>query len=798
MMERGNAPLLGLARSLMEAENPGDFLRNLASTAREGIDADWAAVWTFRRRTREFTLELGVPRGLYSAAPAGAGGKGDPIAEAVTRGKLVAKRGGEIGSEVLVHLDPAERPPVAEIYCLPFTWDKERVGVLELIREKPSPQEEYPEKLRYLTAIGTLASAAASSIGRFQSRREKQLGVINRLTQLYDVSKVFHSTLEQETLLPAIAARIRLIFEVDVCRIWLPAEDGQSVLCRFPPEVEETFPSESGEGLPWNCVRRRETIWVADVAAAEEAVVTVAESDPPGSILCVPLLVEENCLGAIEIVRASDSPGFSEDDRDFLEEIAGQAAAALRNSNLFQAERKAEELGALLDVSREITSTLDLDRVLKTVVNRADDLVPAERCAVLLAEGRQIDLRAVSGQMEIDRKDPHIKALKEILTWVQLSGNGIYVSELEGEIEADREENKEKFRKYFKQSGMKTFVALPLRDEEGLLGMLSIESSQPYFVTQEQLEMFNILVNQATVAIRNAFLYHEIPLINIIQPIVGWKNRLKKVPLWKWVRNAGFAAAAAIFTFVPWNMNVGGQAVVLPAMSSVVAAEVAGVIRQVYFREGDEIRKGERIASLVEQDYLAAWEEARSRHDIANREVARYDAMLDLAGAGQARIRRDQTAEEMNLLRRQLEKTMITSPVNGVIITPRLEQKVGMFLAKGEEFCRVADMQEVAVEILVPEAEIQEIREGQKLRLKIDSFPLRIFFGEIEIVGERVTEKDRKRYLIARARIDGNGLPLKTGMLGRAKILVGHRSLGYFLFRRPVRGLYRMVWAMWP
>ena len=90
------------------------------------------------------------------------------------------------------------------------------------------------------------------------------------------------------------------------------------------------------------------------------------------------------------------------------------------------------------------------------------------------------------------------------------------------------------------------------------------------------------------------------------------------------------------------------------------------------------------------------------------------------------------------------------------------------------------------------------VLDGQKLRLKIDSFPTRIFYGEIEIVGEQVMEKDRKRYLTARARLEGNGLGLKTGMLGRAKILVGPRSLGYVLFRKPVRWLRRMVWILLP
>jgi RND family efflux transporter MFP subunit len=783
----------------MSADTPAELLRNLAATAREQVDADWAAVWVFNRRAARYGLEVAVPRGLFEPAPEKAGARGDLLAETVARKRPVVLRGGEIGDEALLHLAAADRPPVAEVFCIAFEWDRDRTGLLELIREKPSPAEAGEGQLDYLTAAPAVVSSIAASIRRFHTRREKQLGVINRLTQLYDVSRVFHSTLEQEVLLPAIADRIRVIFEGAGCRIWLPVEDGNGVLCVFPEEVEATFPTEEGDGVPWQCVQQRESILIADVAASDEPVLTAAAEGLPGSILCAPLVIEDNCLGAIEVVREPGGERFTEDDRDFMEDLCGQAAAALRNANLFHAERKAEELGALLEVSREITSTLDLDRVLMTIVNRAGSIVPAERCAILLAEGSHTELRAVSEKMEVDRADPHIRALEDVLTWTYLSKQAVYVSELEGEIEADREETREKFKRYFDQCGMKTFVALPLQDEAGLVGILSIESSEPYFVTPEQLEVFNILVSQATVAIRNAFLYHQIPLINIMEPVAGLKARLKQMPRWKWMRNGAVAAAVlAALILIPWNMKVGGKVLVLPAKNSIVTAEVEGVVEEVFQREGGRVARGEALARLEAEDYWVELEEARAKHDIANRDVARHEARLDLAAAGQARTRREQARQELELLQHRLDQTVLKSPVDGIVITPRIEQKVGLYLERGVEFCRVADMGEIVVEIRVPEAEVAEIRDGQRVRLKIDSFPTEIYYAEVEIVGQRVVEENRSRFLTVRATVDGDDLPLKTGMRGRAKIEVGPRSIGYVLFRKPARFFFRVGWSWMP
>ena len=59
--------------------------------------------------------------------------------------------------------------------------------------------------------MAAMASSASASMVRAQAGRESQMAAINRLMQLFDVSQVFHSTLERDELLPIIANRIALI-----------------------------------------------------------------------------------------------------------------------------------------------------------------------------------------------------------------------------------------------------------------------------------------------------------------------------------------------------------------------------------------------------------------------------------------------------------------------------------------------------------------------------------------------------------------------------------------------------------
>ena len=72
---------------------------------------------------------------------------------------------------------------------------------------------------------------------------------------------------------------------------------------------------------------------------------------------------------------------------------------------------------------------------------------------------------------------------------------------------------------------MRGFYAVPLADDEGRVGILSFESSDPDCLTSAHLEMIKVLASQATVALRNASLYKEVPFIGVLQPFFQRKRK---------------------------------------------------------------------------------------------------------------------------------------------------------------------------------------------------------------------------------------------------------------------------------
>ncbi|MGH9317785.1 MAG: efflux RND transporter periplasmic adaptor subunit, partial [Thermoanaerobaculia bacterium] len=472
----------------------------------------------------------------------------------------------------------------------------------------------------------------------------------------------------------------------------------------------------------------------------------------------------------------------------------------LRNARRYEAEKKVEELDALLAVSREITSTLDLDRVMKAVVNGASALVAYDRCAIAIQDRGRLRLGAVSGRSEFDRKDPSIVRTDELLQWVFLSGSDVNVTQREdGSLAADRPETEEKFRVFFEQTGLKAFYGALLKDEEGKLGVIGFECQEPLVFDAETRDLLAILVNQATVAVRNAQLYRQVPLVGFLKPLLEKRRRLFEIP--KQRRRAwgvGAAIAVIILFFVPWRLRIGGPARILPARRAAVTAGVEGIVSTVLRREGDTVRSGDIIATLRDEAYVATLAGARAAYQIAESEIARYLEAGNSAAMFEAQSRLEELKARISMEEERFARTRLVAPAAGVIITPRLEERIGQNLVRGAEFCIVADLGVTSVEVAVPEEDSALLSKGQPAETKLYPYPTRTFSGTVTRVGARIREEGKDRFVIAEIEIANPEGLLKTGMLGRGKIRVGQRKIVTLLLRQPARWLYGKLWPLLP
>ena len=151
---------------------------------------------------------------------------------------------------------------------------------------------------------------------------------------------------------------------------------------------------------------------------------------------------------------------------------------------------------------------------------------------------------------------------------------------------------------------------------------------------------------------------------------------------------------------------------------------------------------------------------------------------------------------ELSLLRNLKEKTQIVSPISGTILTPRLKERMGELLEKGDAFCKVANLEKLRAEIQFPGNDIEFAKKGQKIKLLVSAFPENTFWGKVEKVSSRANINTEKKSFLVLGKIDNVDGVLKPGMTGQAKVYCGKKSLAYVIFRKPVRLFRELIWRL--
>ena len=176
--------------------------------------------------------------------------------------------------------------------------------------------------------------------------------------------------------------------------------------------------------------------------------------------------------------------------------------------------------------------------------------------------------------------------------------------------------------------------------------------------------------------------------------------------------------------------------------------------------------------------YIAQANAAEGRYRIAEETVVVAQAQLDdlLAGptleeVAVARATVRQMEAEANVLRKKIERSTLTSPIDGIVVTRAAN--IGELAAPAATILTLADLSEVTLEVYVPEGHIGAVRLDQAVQITVDSFPGRVFAGEVARVGDKpeftprnvaTAEERLNTFYAVEIRLDNPGGALKPGM----------------------------------
>ena len=700
--------------------------------------------------------------------------------------------GAEILREDYSHLQISRS--VSSIAYIPLLQGEELIGAAEILTFSGTPRLQDLQAIAQIVQLGSTAILAAESS---EAQRQDLLDSVHRMSQLYDLEKSLNATLELEAVTALIPVKAAAMLPCQAIHLWMFDGDILRLVSTHGDDstVETGMTQVPGEGYVADMAEEGEALLISDAKDGRLTSRNVhldpdLDATPVTNALVVPLMQDEAEIGVLEAINKEEGV-FDDDDQFLMMSMAETIANALKNASLMHAERKLEILKALVHVSGEITSTLRLDRLLGIIANSPQHVLPYERCAIALDQRGKLQLKAVSGMATLPLGDITVERLNQLMRWLASQTELVHLRKADDN--GEHQEIPGPVAEYFAATGYLAVYAMPLADDQGRVGMLIYESSDVDFLDVPHIEMIKILAAQATVAIRNAMLYRDVPLISLIEPMMKKKQVLLNDRRTRWMTFGVLFGCALLLCFLPLPMRITGDAVVAPQHLVTIAAPVDGNITSVYAHEGQRVAQG---------DVLGAMNDWQWRAELASTEAKYQQAMLvmqnDLArGAAQSGADREQAEflhAEVVRARTRVDDAKLRSPIDGIVVTPDLQNVAGKHLDAGNAFAQVLDLSSALLQISIPEQDTVLMSAGERVAIKLDSYPQRTWRGAVSVVSPEAKAGDGDRTFTAEVPLSNADATLRAGMTGRAKISLGWKPAGYVLLRRPALWAWQILW----
>jgi len=235
--------------------------------------------------------------------------------------------------------------------------------------------------------------------------------------------------------------------------------------------------------------------------------------------LFVPMLREGVPIGVIMVARAEPGP-FSDNKVALLQTFADQAVIAVENVRLFtelqsrtsKLARSVEELQALGEVSRAVSSTLDLETVLATIIARAVELSASSFGIVYEYDETLQEFRNLRGAIGLDPDLAEVLRATPIRLGEGVAGRTATLRApfQFADVSDEQTYDVDRIRGWFQRVGYRSALGVPLLFEQRVVGVLVLLRKELGSFSPEVVNLLQTFANQSVLAIQNARLFREI------------------------------------------------------------------------------------------------------------------------------------------------------------------------------------------------------------------------------------------------------------------------------------------------
>jgi multidrug efflux pump subunit AcrA (membrane-fusion protein) len=466
------------------------------------------------------------------------------------------------------------------------------------------------------------------------------------------------------------------------------------------------------------------------------------------------------------------------------------------------AARRALAVG--FELAKNASRARTLEEFQFILVNDTRALLPFDRSLLITHFNGHSALAATNNQPTLDKKSEFVHTVERLAAGIREVDRGLVLFADAPTKEDLSDRATAALAEYLAQFKAACLVVVPFTAYDSVIGHLLLEFHEN--ASPQKVEVYALmnLVPFLSEALAQKWLLAAKPSARkFFFAALGTGTETRSIlgRHLKWLLLAVAVTALIVSLCLPVSLQVGGRADVAPEYEYVAFAQMDGIVDKVSVREGDRVEKEQLLAELqaTEIDYKIREAERMRESYKAEEEILRSQGSEDpkkLAEGQLVAIKGLRSQYEVEFLQWQRQFLAIKAPVEGIVLTKKVESLVGKRFKAGEPFCKIAPADTLVLEVFVRESDATFVESGLRGDVYFNFRPTAAHAFQVETISP-ISETVERSGAVFRVRAKFLQAPpgIKPGMQGVAQIYTQDVSL-FFMLTRRLRTKLNELWLV--
>jgi len=345
-----------------------------------------------------------------------------------------------------------------------------------------------------------------------KKKNSKNLNITQaqELSILRKIVEITNSELDLAMILKEVVTIVNAMTKADSVFIYLFDEKKKNLVLtasKIPHQKElGQLVIKAGEGITGWVAQQNKPVAITEGAYKDKRFKNfdVLPEDQYEAFLSVPITDKAKPIGVINVQHRKVHE-YAESTIDLLTLIAKQISGVIENARLYEESKmKAHQFDSLHKVSKSIISKEYLDEILNLIVVVTAEMLNSKICSVMLLDkkGKELKIMATQSMSEAYKKKPNLNVNSSISGDVIKSKKPIAVFNVQNETRYN-------YRDLAAKENLTSMLAVPMIVKDEAIGVINVYTTEPHNFIQEEIDVLQMVANQAAVAVENTNLVEE-------------------------------------------------------------------------------------------------------------------------------------------------------------------------------------------------------------------------------------------------------------------------------------------------